>query len=134
MPHNRRGVLRWADKYNRCQELQPETRDQVGQMLVDANTASVNDRYDENNVYVYSYSPPKHIQWQTVELLKAIDCFEYQSCETGDWVGSEAYNFCDSLRGRLIGTLPDYSDSAWGITADTEPVAFIRAMAKRSGS
>lgn len=62
----------------------------------------------------YSYKQPRR-RFSPVEILKAIDCFDYQSCETGDWRETEAYAFCQSLRDDMIGRLPGYSDAAWSI-------------------
>jgi hypothetical protein len=50
-----------------------------------------------------------------VEVLKAIDCYEYQSCEHPEWDESEAKAFCDSLRSLQIGMLPGYNDAKWSI-------------------
>ena len=50
-----------------------------------------------------------------VAVLKAIDCYEYQSCEHPEWEESEAFAFCDSLRRSLIGSLPGYDQAAWSI-------------------
>lgn len=51
-----------------------------------------------------------------VEILKAISCLEYQSCEHPGWDESEAKAFCDALREQMINALPGYDDAAWGIS------------------
>ena len=53
--------------------------DVVGQLLVDANAASVNHRYEEDNAYVYAWQRPRHTDWSPVELLGAIAGYEYQA-------------------------------------------------------
>lgn len=50
-----------------------------------------------------------------VVVLKAIDCYEYQSCEHDEWAESEAHAFCHALRKRMIHSLPGYEDAPWGL-------------------
>ena len=50
-----------------------------------------------------------------VETLKALDCYEYQSCEHPGWRTSEAKKVCDWLRGKLVASLPGYDEAAWSI-------------------
>jgi hypothetical protein len=47
--------------------------------------------------------------------LKAISCYEYQSCEHPGWRKSEAHAFCEALRDMAIGCLPGYDDAPWEI-------------------
>lgn len=96
-------------------KLTLDTADRVGQMLLSENHKSVNHRYSESDdeSRLYRYSP--RLQRPAVEILKLIDCYEYQSCEHPGWKKSEARKFCDVLRGKLIGQLPGYSDAKWSI-------------------
>lgn len=119
-------------------ELTRLTADRVGQMLLTENVRSVDYRYpggeDLPGRYVmatlpgfdvevrapeylqpYTFTASPHRHWKPVEILKAIDCFEYQSCETDDWRETEAYAFCQALRSRMIDQLPGYDDAPWGI-------------------
>ena len=51
-----------------------------------------------------------------VGLYKAIDCYEYQSCEHSGWLASNARVFCANMRARLARDLPGYDDApTWGI-------------------
>lgn len=61
--------------------------------------------------YRFQSRPPR----KPIEILKAIDCYEYQSCEHPEWEVSEAFAFCDALRRSLIGDLPGYDEAKWGI-------------------
>ena len=56
-----------------------------------------------------------------VEALKALDCYEYQSCEHPEWETSEAFEFCRAMRNLLIGCLPGYDAAQW--EWDDAPVA-----------
>lgn len=100
-------------------ELRPDSKNRVGQMLLDVNAASVNYRYSENNAFIYGYQRPRDTHWSVPELLKAIHCYEYQTCERSDWEQSEAYAFCKALERRLINKLPGYDDGPWEITASS---------------
>lgn len=158
MPHRHDGPLRWmvapethpdyerafqpgepwgplASKvYEDCRrELTRETAGRVGAMLAAENRRSVDFRYDEEEIeepYVYREleGPPC-----PVIVLKAISCYEYQSCETPDWPKSEAHAFCRALEQRAISNLPGYRDAdAWEIT---DPRVFmVAAMARRNAS
>lgn len=85
-----------------------------GQILVDANYRSVSHRYQEDS------EPPEYrherstLPVDPVQVLKTIDCFDYQSCEAADWEESEAYAICSALRHRAIQQLPGYDDAKWG--------------------
>lgn len=48
-----------------------------------------------------------------VQALKALDCYEYQSCEHEEWEASEVHDFCRVLRKRLITLLPGYEEAPW---------------------
>ena len=91
--------------------------DALGRMLLRENIASVAYRYPDDT---FDELPGS---FSVVEVLKAIDCYEYQSCEHPQWKHSEAHAFCAALRRRLIGTLPGYDEAPWGIDDETKPAA-----------
>lgn len=106
----------------RRRELTDQTAGRVGAMLMAENAASVNHRYDEEDPeepYVFArYVKPI----EPVAILKAIDCYVYQTCEHPEWESSEAREFCDALRKRMIHQLPGYDAAPWGIEdVDPEP-------------
>lgn len=97
-------------------ELTHETADRVGVMLLAQNRRSVDFRYDETEIedlYTHGPSSPRTV----VELIKAIDCYEYQACETPDWEQTEAYRFCEVLRRALTHDLEGWDEAPWGIDA-----------------
>lgn len=51
----------------------------------------------------------------TVAALKLLQCYEYQSCEHGDWKASATRRFCDHLKDALIMQLPGYDAAPWDI-------------------
>lgn len=99
----------WAPDHRRI--IDP---DRVGAMLVEANTLSVNYRYSQTaQPEQYTFRPV--IDLSPVQVLKAIRCFEYQSCEHKGWKGSEAWEFCQVLRLRTCENLPGYKDARWEV-------------------
>jgi len=96
----------------------PKQADRIGQMLVRENRLSVNHRYGENEVegiYTFEGSPSAPVD--PVVILKAVDCYEYQSCEHPGWERSEAHAFCQALRRRMIRRLSGYEEAPWEIHA-----------------
>lgn len=118
------------------------TADDVGQMLWNANIASVESRY-AHLVAAGDHLPGHYVaeatvpgagdiecaEWarpyrynilntrptDPVEILKAIACYEYQACECSSWQESNAKAFCNALRVRMIRELPGYDDADWEI-------------------
>lgn len=103
---------------------------EVGMMLWAENLASIDYRYPDcvetggypgpndftrDSVLGYVFSGSPMLRRSPVAILKAIDCYDYQSCEHPGWVTSEARNFCQALRAKMIGQLPGYRDAQWEI-------------------
>jgi hypothetical protein len=99
-----------------------DAADKLGQLLLGENVKSVNHRYpsdhdrpadgDYSALYRFGRSP----RVSAVDVLVALDSYEYQSCEHPGWRTSEAHSFTDALRRALIGHLPGYSESnCWEI-------------------
>jgi hypothetical protein len=57
---------------------------------------------------------------EPVQVLKAIKCYEYQSCEHPSWEDSEARSWCNHLRLAAIEHLPGFEAAKWEIG---EPVS-----------
>jgi len=111
-------------------ELQPETANEIGQILLDENVKSVNHSYG-SEIYtpaLYTYRPPQQRGWTNVELLNALHCYRYQASEHPDWESSQAYAFCQALEQRLIHRLPGYSDGPWAIGPESLPAALKRTF------
>jgi hypothetical protein len=106
--------------------------DEVGRMLLLECLKSVGHRYPDDRldelprdgppywtggVDAYRYAP-QPCRLTAVEGLKAVACYEYQSCEHDAWPESRAYTFCRSLRGALIHALPGMDEAPWGWDAE----------------
>ncbi|HCG01491.1 MAG TPA: hypothetical protein DEV93_13215 [Chloroflexi bacterium] len=97
----------------------------IGRMLIDENLRSIHARYPDTvdggqvpgpfeSYWEQPYSCPIMLPTvDAVQVLKAIDCYEYQSCEHDGWETSTARAFCDALRGAMIHRLPGYEEAQW---------------------
>ena len=90
---------------------------EIGQKLLDENFRSVNHRYRENDKAAkFEYRAVRSDEYSAVDVLKAIDCLDYQSCETDDWPKSEAYAILDGIKDSMIRALPGYAESrGWSL-------------------
>lgn len=50
-----------------------------------------------------------------VQVLKALQCYDYQACETDDYEHSNAYRIVESIRSLAISNLPGYEEAKWEI-------------------
>lgn len=98
---------------------------EVGQMLWDECVASVKARYPNESTDTlpgpisedYQYDTHKRHFAETfepVQVIKAIHCYEYQSCEHGGWESSEACSFVRTLASLATTQLDGYDDAEWG--------------------
>ncbi len=102
----------------------------IGSLLWQENILSVSARYPTDSfdtlpgpcelsmtdVLAFDYQRAEARRLTTVEALKAIDGYCYQSCEHPGWKASAVYGFVQQLRGSLIGCLPGYDTAdSWSI-------------------
>ena len=68
-------------------------------------------------------------------LLKAIDSYEYQSCEHEGWATSSVAAFCNQLRHALYSRLPGYQDGdGWAIQGEPNPENVVSLFAMARGA
>lgn len=88
--------------------------DELGALLWEENVKSVDHRYSEEN----GVGPYKHarssLPVDPVQVLKAADCYVYQTCEHPEWETSEAKHIIDALKADAINALPGYESALWG--------------------
>lgn len=124
---------------NPSKSLTAGTATEVGRMLLRENAESMAYRYNmkdldnpaddgtrpveylgylaQADAYTYS-AAARHPRFTAVQMLMALDSYEYQSCEHPEWEASEAHQFCQRLRSALIGALPGYDEAGtWTISA-----------------
>lgn len=81
-----------------------EARAEVANLLKAQNINSVNARYTEQtppSVWDSSFLNST-MEITPLQLLKMIASYNYQSCESGDWKQTEAYNLMKELEHRVI--------------------------------
>lgn len=104
-------------------DLTPENAGAVLEMLHAENVRSVGYRYDDDPAGLPGYCGDAPYAWARVPfapdplvVLKALACYEYQSCEAPGWHESEAFAFCEALRARMIHRLPGFDEApGWSI-------------------
>lgn len=88
-----------------------------GQLLRDANNASINYRYGQGACDDDYY--PQHLskaaQLNPVAILKLLDCLSYQSCEPPNYEDGLAYKVINTIRSYAICKLAGYEESPWAI-------------------
>jgi hypothetical protein len=101
----------------------PETASAFGKMLLAENVRSVVHRYHLTGsaeafdyaelveTYEFRYYPCV----PAGAAAKALDCFDYQSCETDDYEKSLAYAFTCRMAKALNKHLAGYEAAPWGI-------------------
>ncbi len=117
-----RRPIRWQHQGN-LYDLRTSGATTVGQMLLDANAASVAAAADVDSLTPppYTHRSTLHRGWTAVEVLKAIHCYQYQSCDSPEWESTQAHAFCRALEYALITSLPGYARAPWSISAATTP-------------
>lgn len=109
--------------------LSDDNADHVGQMLWDENVRSVTWRYPDwdgphlpgcvgegHPVYRHPVPAPM-FHWDPVQVLSAIDHYDYQSCESEDWRTTQAFAFANTLKNKIVRLLPGYGQAVWGAPA-----------------
>lgn len=104
-------------------EFSPCThRNQLGQGLWRANWDSLEARYRDragdlfgNGAELALYRAKPVARIDVVNVLKQLDCFDYQACEVSDYAGSWAAEVTRILRKEAIRRLPGYDDAPWGV-------------------
>ncbi len=98
----------------------------ISSVLYAENVRSVNSRYkqcDAAHGFVYK---PNLIDLTPVQVLKALDGYSYQACETADWEQSEAFAIVEGIRRAAINALPGYDAAeTWSIDEVSERVSLF---------
>lgn len=96
---------------------------QVGRVLMEENCKSVGHRYGHHacmakecadSVESYRFKQDK-AKRSAVEIIKACQCLEYQSCEHDGWSDSQAKRILDEVQSTAISKLPGYDAASWAI-------------------
>ncbi len=112
----------------------------IGQLLWDENIKSVLFLYPEKtrdtmpgppgDDFVLTIHDIFFVQGVShVEIFKACHCLEYQSCETVEWVMSEAYAIISAIKEHTARIMPGYNEAEWGAPASYKD-SFYRRKAE----
>ncbi|WP_063129866.1 hypothetical protein [Nocardia fusca] len=80
----------------------------LGQLLWDENVRSVDHRYRESNPRDRYVLHTTEGDLDPVAVLKAVDCYVYQSCEHPGWADSDAHTWMTRLREAIYTATPGY--------------------------
>jgi len=106
-------IISFASQYNIAGVAGREQA--IAELLLAENTRSVNHRYRENTpveTIVFSSQDPT---LSPIEVIKACDCLDYQSCETDDWHSTPACKLLESILSHAVRQLDGYENAAWEI-------------------
>lgn len=128
-PSNRWYTLEFGLDYRQLKS-EDDSANILGELLVKENLSSILYRYPDteknpddmpgpaDSYWSKSYKfPPNTKRLTIIQALKAIQCYEYQSCEHAEWEASAAHRFCIHFCTALISFLPGYEKAAWSIEA-----------------
>ncbi len=102
-------------------KLTEENAREIGQRLWTENYHSVSYRYDPDTWPTPLFSGLKCVlEYDPVQVLKSIHCYEYQTCEHSEWELSFAHKFCVTLSKAAINSLTGFDDAEWGAPPSTE--------------
>ena len=137
--HHQGHKMRWYHD-GESHWLDDRNASDVGQMLWDENIASVAYRYSDSRheglpgpanesgyVYFHEDTTVGYI-WKPAQILKATDCYEYQSCEHPGWWSSSAKAFIDVLRKLAWTRVAGYEDAQWGHPVAKETSQWSRIL------
>ncbi|WP_280437505.1 hypothetical protein [Nocardia carnea] len=80
----------------------------LGQLLWDENVRSVDHRYRESHPRDRYVLHTTEGDLDPVAVLKAVDCYVYQSCEHPGWEDSDAHTWMTRLREAIYTATPGY--------------------------
>lgn len=129
---SRREGLRSYYHDGKRHEVNSDTADALGLMLWRECEKSVRARYPNDGPsdlpgpvgdgprFGYVHKMAWNHRFDVVQVIKAIRCYEYQSCEHQEWESSQAKAFCDALLAHAASCLPGYEEAEWGCPASFE--------------
>ena len=110
-------ILTTCQKYSGI-GVPPNVLTEYGKLLLRQNILSVAYRYAEipdlqiADEYVFT---PYTKELSLIGAIKLCHCLEYQSCETDDYLATDAFARLHHIKGTFIRELPGYDDAKWSI-------------------
>ena len=107
--------LEFSEGYN---YMSKDNAADIAAELYAENVKSVDHRYNETNIqdYEFTYIRQARDEYTPAEIAKALDGYEYQSCETPNYYNSRAASIVNSMRKHLLSNLAGYEEAdTWSI-------------------
>lgn len=95
-------------------------RNELGSALINENLKSFNYRYRDDVPVTHYVSKTTSRLYDPVQILKALSCWEYQSCEHPDFRSSLGFAVMEALRKEAINHLEGYEAAMWEIRKKIE--------------
>ena len=116
-PNNRTGEGAWLKIGDRYDYLSAQNSAEVAEILRAENVRSISAKYGDGNVEPYEFEYIPSARKRPVgNIIGALDCYEYQACESDDWNESNALEIVQGLRKHLLKTIAEKDDTyTWGI-------------------
>ena len=95
----------WYEINGQYGYMDSEQAPKVAYELYKQNVRSVNRRYNDSETdELYQFTEVKNAKqaYSLAEIAGALDCLEYQSCETDDYHQTDAYKIITSMRKHLL--------------------------------
>lgn len=115
----------WEKKTGNRVEVTAFNAEEVGRILMAENVRSVVARYGDGleDTEVNADAAYQYRLFATpltaVEIIKACNCLEYQSCETDDWEETLAWEILNRVKSHAAHDIPGYDAAPWGIDERT---------------
>jgi hypothetical protein len=93
----------------------------LAQRLKDANTQSINARYNEaGTLEKIKYVQRAESEWaafpyEALQIIKLCDCFNYQACEVEKYENTEAFRIVETVKSWACRRLDGYDEAEWAI-------------------
>lgn len=116
-PNHATGEGAWLKIGDRYDNLNASNSAEVAKILQAENVRSVNSRYrdDIKSEYEFEYIPSARKR-PVGNIIGALDCLEYQSCESEDYHQSNAWEIVQGLRKHLLKQIAEKEGTyTWGI-------------------
>lgn len=114
VPHKHiNAIVKWAGLHNF--ESVPGNEQATAELFLFENTRSVNYRYNKTtpvDAIVFDFDAP---DLTPIELIKACNCLDYQSCETEDWSSTPACLLLARIKDYAVRKLPGYEEADWEV-------------------
>ena len=94
----------------------------TGKLLFDIlraeNWKSVNARYKQNDPVIKGTLKrlSAFADFTLAQIIKACNCFEYQTSETAGWENSDAYKIIQYIKDDAMRTMPGYEAAEWELS------------------